>query len=351
MRVVSPLLKHLLYPSLGKSGYFRRHSDSFLSVVTYHGVLSPDYEIRDEFLDSGLISIENLRAQMRLLKSDYDVISCNDFRKWVAERQDLPPRAILLTCDDGLLNNVTDMLPTLRDEGVDCLFFVTGTSAGEKPAMLWHLELYLMLALSKREAVDFLCEEFELRTSLSDARCRRLAWLELIRQLSRMSADRRRVFLDEAAVRCGLQIDWKAEYFEEPLRKRFTLLTRPELQQLCTAGMTIGAHSLSHPILQGQALQRAESEIVDSRKALLEITDSLWAFAYPFGDEASVSEREFQLAEKAGFECAFVNTEGTLSEHSRLYALPRFHVSGDMGLREFEAHITGFHSELRRRFA
>ena len=351
MRVVSPLLKRVVYPSLGKSGYFRRHSEPFLSVVTYHGVLSPGYEIRDQFLDSGLISSENLRAQLRLLKSDYDVISCDDFRKWVTQKGDLPPRAVLLTCDDGLLNNVTDMLPLLQDEGLDCLFFVIGASAGEKPAMLWHLELYLMLALSKREALDFVSEDCGLRTSLSDARSRRLAWLELIRQLSRMSAERRRVFLDEAAELCGLPSDWKAGYFEEPLRKRFTLLTRPELRQLCAAGMTIGAHSASHPILNGQTLPVAESEIVESRKALLEITGSVWAFAYPFGDEASVSEREFQLAENAGFECAFVNTQGTLSESSNLYALPRFHVSRDMGLREFEAHITGFHSELRRRFA
>jgi peptidoglycan/xylan/chitin deacetylase (PgdA/CDA1 family) len=166
-----------------------------------------------------------------------------------------------------------------------------------------------------------------------------------------LSTEARRLFLDEAAAQCGLHPDWKLKYLGEPLRKRFALLTRSELQQLCNAGMTLGAHSLSHPILTGQTLQSAKTEIEDSRKALLEITASVWGFAYPFGDDASVSEREFKLAEKAGFECAFVNTEGTLSESSHPYALPRFHVSRDMGLREFEAHITGFHAELRRRFA
>jgi hypothetical protein len=217
--------------------------------------------------------------------------------------------------------------------------------------MLGHLELYLLLALSKREAVVFSFQDIQVRLSLRDSRSRRLAWLGLIEKLSGLSTEARRVFLDEAAVHCGLQPDWKLEYLEEPLRKRFSLLTKSELRELCSAGMTIGAHSLSHPILKAQTLRCAENEIVDSRRVLLDITESPWAFAYPFGDEASVGEREFQLAEKAGFECAFVNTEGTLSRSSCLYALPRFHVCRDMGLREFEAHITGFHSELRRRFA
>lgn len=351
MRVISPLLKRALYPSLGKAGYFRHSRDSFLSVITYHGVLSDNYQVRDQFLDATLVSIENFRKQLRFLKSAYDVISCEEFRKWLIEKQDLPPRAVLLTCDDGLLNNLTEMVPALQEEKLDCLFFVTGASAGDGRAMLWLLELYLILALSQRITVDFVCEEFALRSSLHDFRSRRLVWLELIKKLSALSPEVRRVFLSEAADQCGLARDWKLEYLEGPQRKRFALLTRSELQELSAAGMTIGAHSLSHSVLTEQAAQDAETEIVESRKALLDVTESVWAFAYPFGDNASVGEREFRLAEKAGFECAFLNTEGTLSASSCLYALPRFHVSHDMGLREFEAHITGFHSELRRLFA
>jgi peptidoglycan/xylan/chitin deacetylase (PgdA/CDA1 family) len=351
MRVVSPLLKRVVYPSLGKTGYLRHRSDSFLSVVTYHGVLPGGYQVRDQFLDATLVSLENFRAQLRLLKSDYDVISCADFRKWLTQKGDLPARAVLLTCDDGLLNNLTEMVPALREEGLECLFFVTGASASEQRTMLWHLELYLILMLSERKLVSLGFPGSELRMTLRDSRSRRLIWLRLIEKLSDFSDDKRRVFLDDAAAQCGLAPDWRRQYLAEPLRKRFGLLTRCELQQLCNAGMTIGAHSLTHPILKKQALAHAESEMVGSREALAEVTAPVWAFAYPFGDEASVSEREFLLAEKAGFDCAFVNTEGTLSASSHRYALPRFHVSRDMGVREFEAHITGFHSRLRRRFA
>src|SRR5947209_11164600 len=74
VRVLSPLLKRVVYPSLGKTGYLRRHRASFVSVVTYHGVVPNGYQSKDQFLDSGIVSLDNFRAQLRLLKSDYDVI-------------------------------------------------------------------------------------------------------------------------------------------------------------------------------------------------------------------------------------------------------------------------------------
>jgi len=246
---------------------------------------------------------------------------------------------------------LTDMLPILREEGLDCLFFVTGASASEIPAMMWYVELYLIVTLATRSPERFTCQGIELTGVLGDGYSRRSVWVDLLKKLSRLNAEARRGWLDEASRVCGLREDWRSPYLHDPLqRKRFAILTQSEVKHLCAAGMTIGAHSVSHPVLAEQPDESAYAEILNSRNALQQISDSVWAFAYPFGDEKSVGARELQLAEKAGFECAFVNTEGTVSETSR-YALPRFHVSAEIGLQEFEAHITGFYSELRRRFA
>jgi len=351
VRVLSPLLKRVVYPSLGKTGYLRRHRASFVSVVTYHGVLPDGYESKDQFLDSSLVSLENFHAQLRLLKSDYDVISCTEFKNWLDSKEELSARAVLITCDDGLLNNLTHMLPLLRGENLDCLFFVTAASAGNERATIWYLELYLMLMRSTRKELNFAFQGIDVRRALSDPRSRHLAWLDLVKKLSGLGADARRAFLDEAATQCCLQPDWKLEYFQEPLRKRFALLTKTELQELADAGMTIGAHSVSHAILTEQNAQSAETEIADSRKALLATGHSVWAFAYPFGDTTTVGDRELKLAQKAGFQCAFMNTGGCMSASSPPYALPRIHITSDMRLREFEAHVTGFHSALRSRFA
>jgi hypothetical protein len=77
----------------------------------------------------------------------------------------------------------------------------------------------------------------------------------------------------------------------------------------------------------------------------------IWALAYPFGDAGSITQREQEMAERAGFKCAFLNFGGGLGAGNPPFALPRVHVTGDMGLAEFEAHISGFHRSLRGHFS
>src|SRR5579863_3057140 len=80
-----------------------------------------------------------------MLKAKYNVISPEEFLQWREGGWHLPPRSVLLTCDDGLLNTLTDMLPRLRELDVRFLFFVTGSSMEERASMLWYEQLFLWL--------------------------------------------------------------------------------------------------------------------------------------------------------------------------------------------------------------
>jgi hypothetical protein len=92
----------------------------------------------------------------------------------------------------------------------------------------------------------------------------------------------------------------------------------------------------------------AWSEISEPRHALEQaLGRSIWAMAYPFGDPGSVGPREIEMAERAGYSCAFINQEGSLDIADGRFALPRMHVTGDMNLAEFEAHVSGFYQRLR----
>lgn len=114
--------------------------------------------------------------------------------------------------------------------------------------------------------------------------------------------------------------------------------------------MSIGSHTLNHPMLLQQNSEMAWREISESR-ALLEdaIGKPVWALAYPFGDPGSVTTREMQMAEQAGYHCAFMNVGGGFGASLPRFAIPRVHVSADMSLAEFEAHLSGFHRDFRSR--
>jgi peptidoglycan/xylan/chitin deacetylase (PgdA/CDA1 family) len=350
MRFVSPLLKRVLYPALAKTGVFRRNSARGLAVVTYHGVLPQGYELADPAFDGNLISAETLRQQLRLLKAHYDVIAPENALAWREGRAALPSKAVLLTCDDGLLNCLTDMLPVLRQEGLSCLFFVTGASALESRTMLWYEELFLMFLHASPGPFEISAEGITVTGDLREREGRRAAWWNLVKRLSQFRAQQRESFLGAArnqlggASRQGFDERYPASF------RRFGLLTCAELRELSSAGMTIGAHTLSHPMLSQLPPELAYAEISESRMRLeAALKKAVWAFAYPFGDPPSVTPQVLEMPEKAGYEAAFMNFGGGLGAELPPFALPRVHVTAGMSLGEFEAHVSGFYLRLQQR--
>jgi peptidoglycan/xylan/chitin deacetylase (PgdA/CDA1 family) len=355
--VVSPILKRVVYPWLANSGFLRWRADGgSFSVVTYHGILPEGYQVGDPQQDGNLVSAENFRAQLRLLKECYHVVSPDEVRDWLVEGKALPELAVLLTCDDGLLNVLTDMTPILRDENLPCLFFVLGASASPRSQMLWYEELYLMLLRAPAGAYSL--EPLGMSIELGDRAQRRSTWWDLVKKLSQIDQPSRTSLIETSRIQFGLTDHWNAESnpgddsSNEAQRRRFSLLNRNDLKQLVDQGMSIGSHTLNHPILSQQSSELAWKEISESRSLLEDaIGKPVWALAYPFGDPASVTTREMQMAEQAGFQCAFMNIGGGFGASLPRFALPRVHVTADMSLSEFEAHVSGFHRDFRSRLS
>ena len=349
---MSPILKRVVYPWLANSGYLRRRADGgSFCVITYHGVLPEGYQVSDPQQDGSLVSVENFRSQLRLLKECYHVVSPEQVRDWIVDGKDLPALAILLTCDDGLRNALTSMAPILREEELSCLFFVLGASVAENSRILWYEELYLLLLAAPAGSYSF---DFpEVRLELGDRSQRRSAWWNLVKKLSQSDQVARIRFIEAARVEFGLPDGWNAGCWNnEAQRERFSLLNGDDLRQLVGQGMSIGSHTLNHPILSQQTSDEAWREISESRSVLERaVGKPVWALAYPFGDPASVTTREMQMAEQAGFQCAFMNVGGGFGAQLPRFALPRVHVTADMNLSEFEAHVSGFHRDFRSRLS
>ena len=349
MRLISPMLKRVVYPALAATRGLRpRACTGQLSIVTYHGVRPAEYVSDDPDLDGALVTADAFRAQLRLLKSRYHVITPEHLLAWLRNQEALPPLSVLITCDDGLQNALTDMLPILLAEGLRCLFFVTGASAHDSRTTLWYEDLYLLFQAAAPGFFRISSNGILLEGRLLSRVQRRAFWWEAVKRLSAVSADKRESFLRALSVqlaRNGMQ------KFDErnPTCRRFGLLTAAELKQLAAAGMSIGAHTLHHPLLSHAPLEIAYTEIHESKARLESVLQQpLWALAYPFGGPDSVTSEILEMPKRAGFEAAFLNFGGGMGTDLPVYALPRVHVSGAMNSAEFEAHVSGFHGRLQR---
>jgi peptidoglycan/xylan/chitin deacetylase (PgdA/CDA1 family) len=341
MRLVSPLLKRAVYPALHHSGWLNRMSPlGGYAVVNYHGLVPSDHSKPDRFLDRNLVRTDVFREQLRFLKSHYQIIHPEDFRAAMEQGKPLPPRTVLVTCDDGLSSALTGMLPVLQSEGVPCLFFVTGDSCGENPGMLWYEELCRLMrirTLSGRELPPGESDAHYPSPHNFQAR-----WWSIVKAASRLDAKTRMDWMALVRGRCG-----PAQGFYSEKRRRLLSLT--ELRQLAESGMSVGAHTLTHPVL---CLCRDEESRHEIQQSKLELERALgrpvWAFAYPFGNPATIGEREVRFAAEAGFTCAFLNVEHWSAGPSNAFTLPRIHVGLDATLPEFAAHLSGVHRRLQR---
>jgi peptidoglycan/xylan/chitin deacetylase (PgdA/CDA1 family) len=350
--VLSSFLRRAVYPAMSSAGLFaRRVHAGDVCVLTYHGVLPEGSGAGQSPVEGTLVSAAQFRRQLRFLKSRYQLITPETFRAWLNGGDPAPERAVLLTCDDGLLNALTDMVPILLEEGARCLFFVTGASLQDGPACLWYEELYSMLDQAPGHAMVNVDGKIVRKDSLAKKDLVR-SWWTLVQELSKLNSDERRAACDKVRAEWRLTYDWRMyDPTDERAERRHRLLNQQELKKLVAHGMTVGAHTMTHPLLTSMPGELVEREIRESRSRLEAfLGQEIWSLAYPFGHEGSAGVSEMKIAEASGYTCAFVNYGGGLLRRtSSRFALPRAHVTAEMDLPELEAHLTGFHEGLQRR--
>jgi peptidoglycan/xylan/chitin deacetylase (PgdA/CDA1 family) len=336
-----------VYRILDKSGAFRGWrrimSRGGVLTITYHGVFPPSYRPIDPNLDGNLIDRRTFVQQLRFLKKRYQIIDPSLFRKSLLEDSPFPPGAVLITCDDGLVNCLTEMVPLLREEGVACVFFPTSREGG---GPLWHEELFLLLVAGAGTAIKG-PDGGTVRLPI-DPNPRREIWRTMMQAFGGRPQAERRSAIAEMANEAGLPTGWLDETMEGAGRvERFCTLDRDGLRAMRAADMTLGSHTVTHPIVSRLPRAAAVEELTVSRAELgRAVNQEIWALAYPFGDRESAGVRERDLAAEAGYEVAFRNWGGVSTASDDPLFLPRVSVTANMSLPAFHARISGMYDKV-----
>jgi len=98
-----------------------------LPILLYHHLLPERYS--DSFSDNGMVVSQELFASHMeyLYRNDYHTITSSELRAFLYENQELPPRSVMITFDDGYLSNYLFAYPILRQYGFNAIVFtITG---------------------------------------------------------------------------------------------------------------------------------------------------------------------------------------------------------------------------------
>ncbi|MGJ3264531.1 MAG: polysaccharide deacetylase family protein [Salinarimonas sp.] len=284
-------------------------------ILTFHHVrpapaegFAPNrlLEITPGFLETVLDTLDAL---------GFDVVPLDDVPARLAGPEPERPFAVL-TFDDGYRDNRDYAAPVLAARGVPWTLFVTRDFA-EGRGRFWWRELEEAVRRAPRIRHDGL--DLPAETNAQKARAfETLYWRlragpeDALREAVRRLAEAAGVDVAALSADACLSFDELADLARDP-------------------AVTLGAHTLTHPMLAKWDADTARREIVESRAALAEATGrAVRHLAYPVGDPGSAGPREFALAREAGFETAVTTRPGHLfAEHAdHLHALPRVSVNG-----------------------
>jgi peptidoglycan/xylan/chitin deacetylase (PgdA/CDA1 family) len=110
------------------------------------------------------------------------------------------------------------------------------------------------------------------------------------------------------------------------------MLTWEQVREMHALGMVIGSHTMTHPNLPNAGLDRARSEIVESKARLeAEIGAPVTMFSYPNGGAERYMTREVAaLVREAGFAAATTSRNAFAGPSSDVFALERVQVSQEL---------------------
>jgi peptidoglycan/xylan/chitin deacetylase (PgdA/CDA1 family) len=221
---------------------------------------------------------------------------------------------VCFTFDDGYVDNLTLALPIFRrHQAPFCVNVTIGYVNRTTPG--WWDALGEMLL--QRNEIE-ICGSGQLE------RIKLGTWEEKVAAYQRLGPI---LYRDVAERRSPLGNTWTLNGVDpQALSDRF-FMTWEELQELAQDPLVqIGAHTLTHPLLNQLRENEAGDEIEQSRRILKEkLNVQIEHFAYPFGATDSCGPREFRLVRELKFKTAvttrWCNIFPAHKEH--LASLPR----------------------------
>jgi peptidoglycan/xylan/chitin deacetylase (PgdA/CDA1 family) len=267
--------------------------DSLL-VLNYHRIGNAD----DDLFDPGVFSAtaDQFDDQISYLKKHDLLVTLDEALAFIeGENTDKSRRfRVLVTFDDGYLDNYKIAYPILRAHGAQGVFFLATSLVGSCKVPWWdHIAYLVKTARRRRFSLHYPAElvvDID-KTGLSES-------LRVIQMLYKQPEN-----LDSTRFIRELKEESKGEEPSKTLRR---FLNWDEARDMIMGGMAIGSHTHSHTVLSQLELEQQFEELSKSRAILKEqLGVEADVLAYPVGRRTSFTEKTQMLAREAGYRAAF----------------------------------------------
>ncbi len=305
---------------------------NLLRVLTYHRIA----EIDDRpWLNTRIISAtpSMFAQQMNFLSKKFHVVSMENVLDSVRKNKCLPKRAVLITFDDAYRDFAENAWPILKRLNMPATIFVPTAYPDHPERLFWWDKLYQVFindvdAVKKAVPVDF--------DPVNNPVQRRKELKKIQNYLKSLPYEEAMTLVDEVY----------DQSFTKPSIQP-TVLSWDELRKLSKEGVTLGAHTQTHPLLTSISVDRAHQEISGSYNDLQrEIGVVLPVFCYP---DCRHNDEVVNIIKNEGFLLGF-NGPGGYNDLSSvdLFRIRRINITPKSSQFIFKLRLTSWFSFIEK---
>lgn len=247
------------------------------------------------------IKADTVDRHFRVLQAKYNIISLRDYlaARTLREPNRLPPKALIITFDDGHRGNY-ELRPVLERYKIPVTIFLCSGIVGTN-------------------------RHFWFRQNINNSRDK---------QWRKMAKVQRWEILMETGFEETKEFSDRMALCDDEIRDMINLVD-------------FQSHTVFHPILPHCSDNRAQREIGESKKELeSKYNIDIYALSYPNGD---YSDRDIQIAKEMGYKCGVTVDLGFNSENSDLFRLKRICMDDEAGISELLVKASGLWEYIKRK--
>jgi peptidoglycan/xylan/chitin deacetylase (PgdA/CDA1 family) len=310
-----------LMRATGAFAPFRMANRGKALILTYHRFSRTG--------DADTTSAAAFARQLEYLTANYRIVSLTRLVEYLTNDVRLP-RLAVIAIDDGYRDAYEIAFPLLRQFNAPAtLFMVTGFV--DRKSWLWTDKLRFLAAQPQVNRLEATTKTCTLQLALDCAASRLAAAKRVNSALKVLPDDAKEETILRIAASIGLELPALPPDEYGPI-------TWEQAREMDAAGVEMGSHTVTHPILTRVDDERLRAELCESRSRLEAMLNrEIDLFCYPNGDYDS---RVRRTAQAAGYRCAVTIEEGLNGIGADLMALRRVHSENNFG--RFIQNTSGF---------
>lgn len=269
-------------------------------IVGYHRVVEDFAAMRRTSIPAMLITRRTFEQQVDWIAHRFRVTTLDEIGSRLESGEPFDERLAAITFDDGYADLYHNAFPILRRKGHPATVFVVTDLVGRREMQRFdRLYLAMTRALDRVEGIDWLYDAAHphvippaVRRSLGLFPRDPVRAAQLL--LEKLPQDALGSVLEALELRFPAPVGCPDSHLP---------LGREMLDEMCAAGITIGSHTRTHPLLTLEGSARVREEVEGSRRTLQRwLGRPIHHFAYPDG---RFSTQVVAAVKEAGYRFAY----------------------------------------------